>query len=403
MPAQTIGQRIAAQRKRLGLSQEMLGEKTGVSRQAISKWESDAAVPEIDKLIALSKLFHVSIGWLLGVEETPCPQEADFTEAQLKTIEELVKRCQLPAPPPAPKRWLIFCGLACVWLILLGFLILGQKINDLQSWDNSLHSDDWEIHRRLDSLEAALESGIQVIPEPLLSEYALEVSPLASVAGAEPAASVVFSAIPTQWQEGDSGLLSVRLGTDTTQYPCTWDGTYLTASIPLEVQNGYEYCFLLLHADKTQEQQPLSRARAENIRDSFQFSIQVSPSRIPGSFSYSEETLILEDYILSLSMPPLFQGDTTVRDTSWRNVELILFRDGAEVGRESLSQRLADDPAAPFCVQFPIAMLCARFENIPLPEEELQLKLRAELSNGLYEEILVSTWYPTPSGELKMQ
>ena len=72
----TIGQRIAEARKKLGLSQEALGEKLGVSRQAISKWESDASVPEIDKLIVLSRLFSVSIGWLLGVEEeTPEIQE----------------------------------------------------------------------------------------------------------------------------------------------------------------------------------------------------------------------------------------------------------------------------------------------------------------------------------------
>ena len=56
MNEQTLGQRIAAERKKLGLSQEALGEKMGVSRQAISKWESDGAVPEIEKLIAMSKI-----------------------------------------------------------------------------------------------------------------------------------------------------------------------------------------------------------------------------------------------------------------------------------------------------------------------------------------------------------
>ena len=50
----TLGQRIAEQRKKLGLSQEALGERLGLSRQAVSKWEADAAVPEVDKLIALS-------------------------------------------------------------------------------------------------------------------------------------------------------------------------------------------------------------------------------------------------------------------------------------------------------------------------------------------------------------
>ena len=62
----TIGQRIAYKRKELALSQEALGETLGVSRQSIYKWESDTALPEIDKLISLSRLFGVSVGWLLG-------------------------------------------------------------------------------------------------------------------------------------------------------------------------------------------------------------------------------------------------------------------------------------------------------------------------------------------------
>ena len=42
----TIGQRIAQKRKELGLSQEALGERLGVSRQSIYKWEADAALPD---------------------------------------------------------------------------------------------------------------------------------------------------------------------------------------------------------------------------------------------------------------------------------------------------------------------------------------------------------------------
>ena len=57
---------IAQKRKELGLSQEALGSKLGVSRQSIYKWEADSALPEVDKLIALSRLFGVSVGWLLG-------------------------------------------------------------------------------------------------------------------------------------------------------------------------------------------------------------------------------------------------------------------------------------------------------------------------------------------------
>ena len=94
----SIGQRIAQKRKEQGLSQEALGEQLGVSRQSIYKWESDAALPEIEKLIALSRLFGVSVGWLLGVEEDAAPvQDAsgELTEAQLKMVEEITQRYPL--------------------------------------------------------------------------------------------------------------------------------------------------------------------------------------------------------------------------------------------------------------------------------------------------------------------
>ena len=64
----TLGQRIAELRKEKRLSQEALGDLLGVSRQAISKWESDITLPEIEKLVAMSKLFGVTVGELLGVE-----------------------------------------------------------------------------------------------------------------------------------------------------------------------------------------------------------------------------------------------------------------------------------------------------------------------------------------------
>ena len=67
----TLGQRIQEHRTRLGLSQEGLGEKLGVSRQAVSRWEADGAVPDTDKLIALSKLFGITLNELLQVEDPP--------------------------------------------------------------------------------------------------------------------------------------------------------------------------------------------------------------------------------------------------------------------------------------------------------------------------------------------
>ena len=84
----TVGQRIAQKRKELGLSQEGLGERLGVSRQAIYKWESDATLPEIEKLINLSREFSVSVDWLLGEGD----EAKELTPEQLRMVEEIVGR-----------------------------------------------------------------------------------------------------------------------------------------------------------------------------------------------------------------------------------------------------------------------------------------------------------------------
>ena len=61
--------RIAQARKAAGLSQEQLGEKLGVSRQAISKWESGAANPDVAYLAAMCRELGVPSDWLLLGEE----------------------------------------------------------------------------------------------------------------------------------------------------------------------------------------------------------------------------------------------------------------------------------------------------------------------------------------------
>ena len=61
----TVGEKIIALRTSAKLSQEQLAEKLSVSRQSVSKWEMDQAVPQIDKILQLSSLFSVTTDELL--------------------------------------------------------------------------------------------------------------------------------------------------------------------------------------------------------------------------------------------------------------------------------------------------------------------------------------------------
>lgn len=73
-----LNEKIFYCRRKAGLSQEALAEALGVSRQAVSKWETGDAAPEISKLLSLAKTFDVSTDWLLSEEE---PEEENASKS----------------------------------------------------------------------------------------------------------------------------------------------------------------------------------------------------------------------------------------------------------------------------------------------------------------------------------
>lgn len=81
-----IGNKINQLRKLSGMTQEQLAEKLNVSRQTISKWESDSTSPDLESIVKISRIFHVSLDDLLkegaGV--------ANKTDEQI-TLEDLMK------------------------------------------------------------------------------------------------------------------------------------------------------------------------------------------------------------------------------------------------------------------------------------------------------------------------
>ncbi len=72
-----VSEKLYMLRKKSGLSQEQLAERLGVSRQAISKWEQGSAVPESDKLVAISDYFGVSLDYLLKDGEADVPADGE--------------------------------------------------------------------------------------------------------------------------------------------------------------------------------------------------------------------------------------------------------------------------------------------------------------------------------------
>ncbi len=91
----TLGERIAAQRSAHRLSQSDLAEQLEVSRQSVSKWETDASVPELDKLTKMCEIFGLTMDQLVrGIEPEQAsdpPETANETSAKPGvTIRQIV-------------------------------------------------------------------------------------------------------------------------------------------------------------------------------------------------------------------------------------------------------------------------------------------------------------------------
>lgn len=82
-----FSEKLAVLRRREGMSQEQLADRLAVTRQSVSKWESGAAMPELNKLVAISDLFGVSVDYLVKNHiEEPAPTAA--TESDTARIEQ---------------------------------------------------------------------------------------------------------------------------------------------------------------------------------------------------------------------------------------------------------------------------------------------------------------------------
>ncbi|MDR0490078.1 MAG: helix-turn-helix domain-containing protein [Oscillospiraceae bacterium] len=136
----TIEERIQELRKGKGLSQEQLADVLGVSRQAVSKWESGLSLPEVEKLIAMSILFEVTIDYILKGESPPKQdnrrQSARLGSQIVSAVATMLLLMAVIAPVgqlgDGPETMGIFEGLILesvgVMILLVGFFIAGGRV-----------------------------------------------------------------------------------------------------------------------------------------------------------------------------------------------------------------------------------------------------------------------------------
>lgn len=83
-----LAEKIMEERKKNGWSQEELADKLGVSRQSVSKWESAQSVPDLQRILEMSKLFGVSTDYLLKdeVESRPVEEASEDSGKELRRV-----------------------------------------------------------------------------------------------------------------------------------------------------------------------------------------------------------------------------------------------------------------------------------------------------------------------------
>lgn len=238
----TLGERIAQKRKELGLSQEALGEKLGVSRQAIYKWESDTTLPEVEKLMALSGLFGVSVGWLLGTEEGETAG-GELTEKQLKMVEEIVGR-YLPAKSKRSRRWLAVAGVALCLLVGNLYLRLEDLTRQSQNLQYAVNQVETSVNRQVGGISDRVEEILKSQND-LTTNYGVEL-----VSADLQANTITFDlhALPRTYVPGMEALFLANCGeTEPLEFPAQRgeDGVYRAqAAIPLTDDQTFSVVFL---------------------------------------------------------------------------------------------------------------------------------------------------------------
>lgn len=398
----TMGQRIAECRKRAGLSQEALGEKMGVSRQAISKWESDGAVPEIDKLIALSKLFGISVGWLLGVEEAKEPEaKQEISEELLHKIEEIVLRYR-PKKEKISTKKAVLISILAVLILCAGYALFREwditrsEVSYVSAQTRNNNEQNAKILQQLDALENRI-NNLSVVPdaavtESIISDYRIHTELDRDADKAE----VSFSVIPSTWREDIIASISVRRdGTQVTSQACGWDGSAWVSKILLPVDDGYEYWLVLEHPDGSKEQTVLLDYSAENLAETYTIGCKITHGT--AYFDTTKNLMHLRDYEFHIKNPTLNQYEVI----PWERAELELVhirgyeRQIADTYNlfkpQDANESMEDGAASSWST-----VTC--FPNGPfqLPEMEdgdgLELWVYLEMGGGISNNKLVASW-----------
>ena len=138
----TIGTKIAACRKRAGMSQEKLANELNISRQAVSRWESGDTTPTMDKLKTLARIYGVSLDWLCSDAADREPPEAAKPEADRPPDDA-------PAGKEGEKKQKIRAIAIALTIVVIAFICVWFAARNMSNEADSTQIEDME-HEEID-------------------------------------------------------------------------------------------------------------------------------------------------------------------------------------------------------------------------------------------------------------
>lgn len=314
----TTGEKIAALRREHKLSQEALGEKLGLSRQAVSKWEADQAVPTMDNLMELSRLFGVPVDTLLRPDAPfPAPPaEKNSTDA--------------PAAPETPHKGVSLSrgkilaiggsALLCVSLALNAVCL--YQIAQLKGEVQALRVQAGNVSTvyypgtSADTGDFA-ESSEHMTLDPENTEQLI----------------VTFSAVPRVASDGETAKFLLRGSEQSWECEAEDDaGGGYRGSLTIPMVD--EYSVYLVLTDQNGGTRNLLIASESDIENRFSIDVQAYWSSGGPTFSFGKNTFTgtLSTYV---------DSHDALEDKSFTG-RIILYQNGKEIAEQPLEYRISD-------------------------------------------------------------
>lgn len=301
--AATLGLRIQAGRKAAGLSQEALGERLGVSRQAVSKWEADAAIPELENLIAMSRLFGVSVGVLLGVEEAEAAP--GLSEQELQIAQAIAEKYAEQMKPAARPLWKPLAAVVLVCAVIVGavqwranhrianlneqLVTLQMQMNDIQNGvAGQLSGFTAQMHSMLEEQTRSIfNPGVHI------TRYSL----------ADETVTVSATATAKEWDENTTGQFSATLGDGSVRMAdaACGNGIFTVENwvLPMDRDGGFDAQFSITLWDD-------GVARTSSVESLYVFSdelpLHVSGTINPGRISLKDNVLTVTQVVVDYEL-----------------------------------------------------------------------------------------------------